>query len=71
LQWTDPTGNARYSLAKKVQQIDIKTGEIINTFDAICDALEYFNKLGISGHIGCAASGKRKMACGYKWKYVE
>lgn len=41
----------------------VETGEI---FDCLSDVLKKYK-----GHIGSAAKGKRKTACGYHWKYCE
>lgn len=55
--------------AKKVNQLDKVTGEIINTFNS---ANEAGRSLGLKtgGNISGVCTGKFKTAYGYKWKYV-
>ena len=77
LEWTTPSGNSKHSLAKKVQQIDISTGKIINTFDSIMEAYENIkttnSKINSDNAwgIGQVCSGKYKTAYGYKWEFVK
>ena len=52
-----------------VQQIDIATGEIINTFHSIMEAER---RTGISNsNISLVLSGKRNKAGGFNWKRVK
>lgn len=54
--------------SKKVNQIDLKSGEVINTFYGAAEASRILN---ISRRcIGRAASGGRLTYMGYKWEYV-
>ena len=54
---------------KKVCQIDLKTGEIINIFNSISEAKK---SLGVSKeNISQVCKGKRKKCLGYGWKYFE
>ena len=69
LEWCSHEQNMAHSQGKKINQIDIKTGQIIKTFDSISDAqreMKQKSRMGISG----VCSGNRKSACGYKWAYV-
>jgi hypothetical protein len=44
-------------------------GLVINTFDSVNEAAKY---IGVSAsNIGLCASGKRKTAKGYSWKYKK
>lgn len=53
--------------AKKIKQIDIKTGEVLNYFYG---TLEAERKTGINfRNIYLCINGKRKSAGGFKWKY--
>lgn len=54
---------------KKVCQIDLETGKIINIFDSIADAKRYFNVSKIN--ISEVCKGNRKSCLGYGWKYFE
>ena len=60
-----------FSNSKRVQQINISTREVINTFNSCRDAAKH---LGVvtSGSIGNVASGKEKhkSAHGYFWKFI-
>ena len=53
----------------KINQIDIKTGKIINTFYGSCEAARSINIK--NGHIaiGRCCLGKQKVAYGYKWEH--
>lgn len=54
----------------KVNQIDLKTGKILKTFDSNKAATDYVGGLSKSG-IGACCKGKFKTAYGYGWSYVE
>jgi hypothetical protein len=76
LEWVTKQENAVHSLAKKVNQIDRKTGKIINTFKTIRDAYEYLgeksdNINGGTTQISYACNGKQKLAFGFKWSYAN
>ena len=62
--------NTTHSVAKSVNQIDINTGDILNTYKSIKDAV---NALGIQtrsdGGISSCCRGRRFTAYGYKWLY--
>lgn len=68
LEWTNHTKNAIHSSSKDINQIDIKTGKIIATFNSINNANIALNKKGGSG-IGQTLGGKQKTAYGFKWEY--
>ena len=55
-------------MAKRVYQLDLN-GNIINEFDSISRANEYFGKK--ASHICLCCKKKRNMSLGYKWKYVD
>ena len=54
---------------KKVQQIDLQTGQVLHLFDSPTEASRYLHKP--KGHISDVCLGKRKSAYGYGWKYIE
>jgi len=59
---------------RPINQIDIKTGNIINTFNSINEAALHVNPnkfKSTRSTIECAANpnGKQKTAVGYKWEY--
>jgi HNH endonuclease/NUMOD1 domain len=60
--------NVTRACGKAVKQIDVKTGDVIESFRCIRDA---YKKLGKTGHIGDVCSGKREVAHGYKWEWVK
>jgi hypothetical protein len=62
--------NSVHSLGKKINQIDLITNQIINTFDSISDAQREL-KVKCRMNISQVCCGKRKKAYGYKWAYVE
>lgn len=55
------------SYEKPVHQIDIATGEIIQTFRCIREAERTFN----TKHISSVVNGRRNKAKGYFWKLAE
>jgi hypothetical protein len=69
-QWCNHKQNITYSQGKKVNQINIKTNEIIKTFDTLNDAFKELNK-NYGANIRLVCKGKRKSAFGYKWSFVN
>ena len=71
LEWTTRRLNNKYSFAKKVNQIDPKTNNIIKTFDSVAYA---YNFIGNSknGAINNCCNGKARYdtAFGYKWSWA-
>jgi hypothetical protein len=70
LQWTDHTGNVKYSLGKKVNQICLKTGEILFTYDSVRDANVGTNKPKDNTCIYDTCNGKQNTSNGFGWEYV-
>lgn len=62
-------GNRNISRHKKVSMIDINTGNTLNIFDCITDALRFLNVDLKSGNITSVCVGRRNNAYGYKWSY--
>ena len=72
LEWTDYIGNGIHALGKKINQIDIKTNKILNTFDSIGDATRKLHLLLTSKtNISACCRGKRTTSCGFKWQFVK
>lgn len=72
LEWVTYRENAEHSFSIKVEQIDIRTGKILNTFDTLRRACEHFNKSSnYSGQISDCCKGKRQTVFGYRWKFVN
>ena len=69
LKWCNHKENITYSYGKKINQIDIKTNKIINTYNSINEAFNKLNKT-YGNNIRLAIDGKRKTAFGYKWEYL-
>lgn len=72
LEWTTSKANTIHACGKKVNQIDVKTDEIINTYNSMTEAYTAVTKRN-SGkcNISRACKGERKTAYGYKWEFVE
>ena len=70
MEWIIPRDNAIHSNGKRINQIDINTGEIIKTFRTIIDACIFF-KIKYNSNIVRCCRGKQKSAYGYKWEYVK
>jgi len=69
LQWCTQKQNIIHSLGKKVNQLNLETGEIIKTFDCINDAYRELNKK-YGSNIRHVCEGKRNFAYGFKWSYA-
>ena len=65
------TGIKREYNMKAVAQIDIDTGEIINTYPSIQDATVAIYGRKKTGSISDVCKGKRKTAGGYRWQYLD
>jgi hypothetical protein len=70
LEWMTGADNVKYSRGSKVNQIDNKTGKIINTFDSVRDAMKSCNKKGWMPYITECCNGKRDLVYGYKWEFA-
>lgn len=55
---------------KSVAQLDKDTEEIINVFPSLKAAERYLDKIKAYTHISQVCHGKRKIAYGYKWKFI-
>ena len=56
--------------SKKIEMLDKNTEEVIREFNSITEAATYMGKNKRGSHIGDVCNGKRKTACGYKWRFV-
>lgn len=61
--------SAHDSTKKEVNQIDLLTGRVINTFDSITEAGALTS--GNSSIIGRVCTGQRQSSGGYGWQFVE
>jgi hypothetical protein len=62
--------NVTRATGKAVNQIDVITGNVINTFPCVKDACRKLGKkLCNNIHIGQVCKGERKTACGYRWEW--
>lgn len=66
LEWCTIQQNVNHSLAKKIHQIDIKTNEIIKTFNSISEASNFITGKK-DDNIGKVIRGQKLTAYGYKW----
>lgn len=73
LEWVTPQKNIEHSHAKKVNQIDPETNEIINTFISITEAHNYLESAGdaVRCKIIACCKEKRDTSFGYKWEYAR
>ena len=53
----------------KVEQLDLD-GNLIQVFNSIREAGRFLGDVRKNGHIADVCKGKRKVAWGYKWRYV-
>lgn len=68
LEWCEGVVSMRRK-HKQVQQIDISTNEVINTFNSVIDA-QHTTGCNQSNIIRCC-KGKYKTTGGYKWSYID
>ncbi|CAH6421484.1 HNH endonuclease [uncultured virus] len=69
LEWVTQKQNVIHSCGKKINQIDLETNQILNTFSTIREAYDFLGK-NINGQISFCCQGKIKNAYGYKWSYI-
>jgi hypothetical protein len=69
LEWTTHIGNVTHSCGKKINQINLKTEEVLKTFDSIAEAARAMNVTSTSAIRG-VISERKKSAYGYKWAYA-
>ncbi len=55
---------------RKVHMIDMKTNEILKTFESVVDAAQYMN-FKTSGNITSVCKGTRSHSGGYLWRYAD
>lgn len=55
---------------KPVAKIDIRTGEILDTYPSLKDAGRAMGSEQKKQHIGAVCNNKRKMAYGFHWKFL-
>ncbi|MDD4930591.1 MAG: HNH endonuclease [Candidatus Colwellbacteria bacterium] len=70
LEWTTIKGNTVHAVGRKVNQIDIVSREVINTFDTITDAYKSFGK-PCNSHISRCCKGTGSYTLGYDWEYAD
>lgn len=71
LEWVTAKGNSMHSIAKKVQQIDLKTGKTIKIHNSIKEAAEFLNSAGSAGNITRVCKNVLRSCKGYGWKYLQ
>ena len=57
--------------AKKVEMLDPKTQDVLETFDSITSACDYLQKPNAAGSISRACRGIYKTAYGYSWRFCD
>lgn len=70
LQWTTNAENIKYSLGIKINQICLKTGEILFVYNSVTDANAAIKKNRSYSGIYDTCNGKRNDSAGFGWKYV-
>lgn len=71
LQWTTHTENVKYSIGKKVNQICLKTGEILNTYKSVSDANVAIGKPKTNQCIYDTCNGRQNTSAEFGWEYVD
>ena len=67
--WTGKRQGKDNVCSIKVEQLDLN-GNSIQIFNSIREAGRYLGDVRKNGHIADVCKGKRKVAWGYKWRYV-
>jgi hypothetical protein len=70
LEWTTIAGNTKHACGRKINMLDIKTNEILKTFESIKDAYVYLGKKYYDRKIANICNGNSKLFAGYNWKWV-
>lgn len=70
LEWCDDKYNTTYSKGKKVNKLDIDTGEILETFDSLKDAVKSVGRDHIS-RIRASCNDPWKQSYNHKWSFVN
>jgi hypothetical protein len=70
LEWTTSAENIKYSIGKKVNQICLETGQILNTYDCVADANTAIGKARSNSCIYDVCNGIHNKSAGFGWRYV-
>lgn len=70
LEWCTIKYNTTHAIGKKVNKLDIETGNIIKTYNSINEAFNELNKKSNSA-ISDVCKDKRNSAYGFKWEYAK
>ncbi len=73
LEWITGQANTEHGCARAVQQLDINTGDVVNSFKSIKEAVETC-KLSKNARVNisqCCLGKNRTTAFGYKWRYID
>ena len=54
---------------KAVEQLDLKTGEVIATFSSMADAIDHLGDSASKSHISAVCTGRCKSSSGFFWRY--
>lgn len=68
LEWVSHKQNITHSQGKKINQINLKTNEVIKLHLSMTDAYRDLNKT-YGANIRLVCEGKRKSAFGFKWEF--
>lgn len=72
LEWVTYRRNSEHALARKVNKIDIKSGQILATYNSINDASRSINgKLGNTSGIAKCCHEKQKTCKGFIWQFTN
>ena len=71
LQWINQGNSAIRLQGTTVEQINMDTGEVINTFASMRMAAKFLGDVRKDSHIRECCNGKRNYAYGYKWRSVK
>lgn len=69
--WTEINKNDHDSLKRKVNQVDVNTGKVINSFNSITEAACFLGEQDFTKSISNVCKGKHATFRGYGWQYAE
>lgn len=69
--WSEINSHDHDSIKRKVNQIDLSTGKVIQTFNSITEAAIAMGDADLRKSIPNICNGLRPSLCGYGWQYVE
>lgn len=69
--WEEINNTGHDSVKRKINQIDLNTGKVIQTFNSMSDAARFMGDVKYASTINNICNGVRPSYLGYGWQYIE